>query len=165
MFLAELLVHDGGGGHGLATCVGEGLIPLNRHVDGNVKRVHQNLRQRNERLRKDGHAVFLLLHHVQHLKRAGLEFQVEGALQAVLLQQRLDGVFRGAALAVAVHRATLQVLELRDGGVVGHDVQHAKVVDADDLVLVFQFGVVVQDGADVAGQRANVVVALVEQGG
>ncbi len=165
MLFGELLVHDGCGGDGLAACVGEGLVPLHRDVHGDVERVHQDLRQRNERLRQNGHAIFLLLHHVEHLKRARLEFQVEGALKAVFLQQRLDGVFRRAALAVAVHGATAQVVEGGKRRVVGHDVEHAKVVDADDLVVVLQLLVVVQDGADVARQGADVVVALVEQGG
>ena len=165
MLFQELFVHNGCGGDGLTARVGEGAVPLNRQVDGNIQRVDQDLRQRNERLRQNGHAPVLLLHHVEHLKRAGFELQVERALETIFRQQRLNGVLRRAALAVAVYGAAAQVVERGNGSVVGHDVQHAQVVHADDLVAVFQLGVVVQNGADVAGQRANVVVAFVEQSG
>ncbi len=139
----KLTVDDGSSGNGLTARVGEGAVPFHRQVDGNVQWVDQDFRQRNERLGQNSHAVFLLLHHVEHLKRAGLELQVERALKAVFRQQRLDGVFRRAALAVAVHGAAAQVVKRGDGGVVGHDVQHAQVVHADNLVAIFQLGVVV----------------------
>ena len=104
---------------------------------------------------KDGHAPVLLLHHVEHLERAGLELQVERAVETTFRQQRLDGVLRRAALAVAVDGTPTQVVERADRGVVRHDVQHAEVVHADDLVAVLQLGVVVQDGSDVAGQACR----------
>ena len=164
VLLQKLLVHNGCGGDGLAACVGECAVPLNRQVDGNIQRVDQDLRQRHERLRQNRHAPILLLHHVEHLKRAGFELQVERALETIFRQQRLNGVLRCATLAVAVYGAAAQVVERGHRFVVGHNIQHAQIIHADNLVLVFQLGVVVQDGSDVAGKRANVVVALIEQG-
>ena len=163
MLFQELLVHDGCGSDGLAACVGEGAVPLNRQVDGNIQRVDQDFCQRHERLRQNGHAPVLLLHHVQHLKRAGFELQVERTLETIFRQQRLNGVLWRATLAVAVYGAAAQVVERGHRFVVGHNIQHAQIIHADNLVLVFQLGVVVQDRADIARQRANVVVALVEQ--
>ena len=114
VLLQKLAVDDGSGGDGLAARVGERAVPLHRQVDGDVQRVDQDFRQGNERLRKNGHAPVLLLHHVEHLKRAGLELQVERAVQPVFRQQRLDGVLRRTALAVAVDGAPSQVVERAD---------------------------------------------------
>ena len=81
-----------------------------------------------------------------------------------LLEQRLDGVLRRAALTVGEHLLALEVVERLDGGIGGHHVEHAQVVNGNNLIVVLELVVVEEDGPDVAGQGADVVVPLVELG-